>query len=211
MAHSRKNDIFTAIIAMLPIWVLAIVTSLAFSDCSGDGNANMPRRKAFPRIATHDSTFMPLASSPLHFEISTVAKVTLDSINTGKATGENNRWFNVSYDDYNAVIYCTFTPVDSTTINNVIANRTERMALNVGGNTSELTELTNANGFTSRILSSLESSVTPVQFLSTDGNDWVVTGALHFTDVTTADIDSLKPIIDVVKRDIIHSLKTIKK
>lgn len=211
MAHSRKNNIFTAIIALLPIWVLAIVTSLAFSDCSGDSNANMPRQKAYPRITTHDSTFTPLASSPLHFEISTAAKITLDSINTGNSTGENNRWLNISYDDYNAVIYCTFTPVDTSSIDDVIANRTERMALNVGGNTSELTELTNANGFTSHILSSLESSATPVQFLSTDGNDWVVTGALHFTNATTTDIDSLKPVVNVIKRDIIHSLKTIRK
>lgn len=196
---------------MLPIWLLAFITSLIFSDCSGENNVNMPRQKAFPRIVTHDSTFTPLASAPLHFEISIAAKITLDSINTGNTTGENSRWLNVSYNDYNAVIYCTFTSVDTSSIDNVIANRTKRMALNVGGNTSELTELTNANGFTSRILSSLESTVTPVQFLSTDGNDWVVTGALHFTNATTTDIDSLKPVINVVKRDIIHSLKTIRK
>lgn len=211
MAHSHKHSFLTAILAMLPIWLLAIVTSLGFSDCSGENNVNMPRQKAFPRIVTHDSTFTALASTPLHFEISSAARISLDSINSGKATGENGRWLNISYDDYNAVIYCTFTPVDTSTINDIIANRIERMALNVGGNTSELTELTNANGFSSRILSSLESSVTPVQFLSTDGNDWVVTGALHFSSMTTANIDSLKPIIDVVKRDIIHSLKTIKK
>lgn len=196
---------------MLPIWLLALITSIIFSDCSGESNVNMPRQKAYPRITTHDSTFTPLTSSPIHFEISTAATISLDSINSGNTSCENSRWLNVSYNDYNAVIYCTFTPVDTSSIDDVIANRTERMALNVGGNASELTELTNVNGFTSRILSSLESAVTPVQFLSTDGNDWVVTGALHFTNATTADIDSLKPVINVIKRDIIHSLKTIRK
>lgn len=211
MTHQRKHNVLTAIIAMSPMWLIAFAASLILSDCSGETQTNMPRQKAYPRIATHDSTFTALASNPIHFEISTAAEVTLDSINTSKVTGENSRWINISYKGYNAVIYYTFTPVDATTINNVLANRDERMALNAGDNPSELTRITNANGFSSRILTTTQSVVTPIQFISTDGKDWVVSGAVHLSGMYTADTDSLSPVINVLRRDIIHSLTTIKK
>ncbi len=211
MTRQRKHNVLTAILAMLPIWIPAFAASLLLSDCCGEDQTNMPRQKAYPRIATHDSTFTALASSPIHFEISTAAKVTLDSTNTGKASGENSRWIDISYNSYNAVIYCTFTPVDASTINNVLANRDERMALNAGDNTSELIRLTNANGFSSRILTTTQSVVTPIQFISTDGKDWVVSGAIHLSGINTADTDSLSPVITVLRRDIIHTLTTIKK
>ena len=212
MAKPKKRSLFTAIITLLPIWMIAIAISLLFSECSNNDSSNMPRRKAYPRIDIHDSTFSSLPSSPVYFEISTAAKVTLDSVNTGKETGKNSRWFNLSYPAYDAVIMCTFTPVNKTTINEVIDNRTQRMKLNSGNLTSELTELTNANGFNSQILTTLENKVTPIQFISSDIDDWVVSGAVYFNNNNdSVDLDSKKPIISAIRRDIIHALKTIKK
>lgn len=207
--HNTKN-LLTAITAMLPVWIIAIIVSLLFSECANDNQANMPRRKAYPRVEIHDSTFTTLVNSPVFFEISTSATVTLDSVNTGKEIGKNSRWFNFSYPKYNAVIYCTFTPVDKNTINEVIQNRTERMKLNSGDLESELTEMTNSNGFKSQILFTIESQTTPIQFISTDYDDWVVSGALYLND-KGPNTDSILPIINTIKRDIIHSLKTIKK
>lgn len=210
MAKHKKNNIFTAILAILPMWIMAIIACLFFTECGSD-NAKMPRKKAFPRIETHDSTFVPLTSSPIYFEINTATKLTLDSINTGKKTGENSRWFNFEYPQYKAVIYCTFTPVNKATLNSVIDNRTHRMKLNSGNLTSELSELTNANGFKSQILTTIENRVTPIQFISTDAKNWVVSGAVYFNDNDSAKIDSIKPIVSAIRRDIIHSLKTIGK
>lgn len=211
MTKPQKRNLLTAIATLLPIWIIAIVASLFFSECSNNDSTNMPRRKAFPRIEIHDSTYSSLPSSPVYFEISTAAKVTLDSVNTGNETGKNSRWFNISYPTYNAVIMCTFTPVNEATIHEVINNRTHRMKLNSGSLTSELTELTNANGFNSQILTTIENRVTPIQFISSDINDWVVSGAVYFNNNDTVDIDSISPIIFAIKRDIIHALKTIKK
>ena len=164
-----------------------------------------PRRKAFPRIVTHDSTFCTFDNAPIHFEISKIATITLDSISTN--TLNKVQWINIYYKPYNTTIYCTFTQVDNTTIDEVISNRSERMALNSGGLTSELIELTNANKFYSQILITEQSKVTPIQFLSTDNQNWVVSGALYVEN--NQNIDSIRPVINVVKRDIIHSLKTI--
>lgn len=210
MAKQHKHNILIAFFTMLPIWIIAIVFSLFFSDCSNDKQANMPRQKAFPRTNTHDSTFVDLPSAPMHFEISSQAEITLDSINTGKNTGENSRWFTLLYPQYNVEIYCTFTPVNANSLDNVIDNRTQRMKLNAGDLTSELTELTNANGFNSQVLTTIESQVTPIQFISTDNKNWVVSGAVYFKNPHNNNLDSITPIINVIQRDIIHSLKTIK-
>ncbi len=203
MSYShRKHSIVTAVLAMIPFWSIAILIAMMLCECSNE-NVNTPRRKAYPRINIHDSTFSKIPNSPIYFEMNNAAIITLDSINN------NSHWINIFYKPYNATIYCTFTPVDKSTIENVIDNRTERMALNSGEYSSELLELTNANGFKSKILITEQSKVTPVQFLSTDNHNWVVSGAIYFEKNNNSNHDSISPIINVLKRDIIHAMKTI--
>ena len=207
MARKRKKQFFTAILVMLPMWIIAISLSLIFCECSNSDVAITPRRKAYPRINTHDSSFVAIANAPIHFEMSKTASITLDSAKTDLQNPAH--WINIYYKPYNATIYCTFTQVDSTTIDKVIDSRSERMALNAGAYMSELIELTNANKFYSQILITEQSEVTPIQFLSTNDRNWVVSGALYIDK--NSNIDSIRPVIDVIKRDIIHSLKTIDK
>ena len=83
------------------------------------------------------------------------------------------------------------------------------MELNAGNLTSELIELTNANDFRSHILVTEQSNVTPLQFISTNNQSWVVSGALYINSTRATNIDSIRPIINALKRDLIHSLKTI--
>jgi gliding motility-associated lipoprotein GldD len=216
MARKHKKQFITAILVMLPVWIITISLSLLFCECSNNNNEAttnnsdeviIPRRKAFPRINTHDSTFVAIKNTPVHFEISKAASITLDSTKTDLDIP--SQWINIYYKPYKATIHCTFTQVDSTTINQVIDNRSERMSLNIGSLTTELIELTNANNFYSQILTTEQCEVTPIQFLSTDDCNWVVSGALYFEQ--TNNVDSIRPVIDVIKRDIIHSLKTINK
>jgi hypothetical protein len=48
----------------------------------------------------------------------------------------------------------------------------------------------------------------PLQFLATDNSRYVISGAFFMPNVTAnAPIDSLQPIVEAVKRDLIHSLK----
>lgn len=189
---------------MLPMWIIAIICSIVLCECSGN-NTPTPRRKAYPRIETHDSTFTEIVNCPIFFEMSAISSITLDSVNN--ESENSSRWINIYYKSYNATIYCTFTPVNSLTLKDVIANRYERMVLNSGDHPSELIELTNANDFRSQILTTEQSRVTPIQFLSTNNRNWVISGALYIDN--NSNIDSIKPIINIVKRDIIHSLKTV--
>ena len=203
MSYShRKHNIVTAILTMIPFWLIAILVTMMLCECSNE-NINKPRRKAYPRINIHDSTYTKIPNSPIHFEMNNVAKITLDSINN------NSHWINIFYKPYNATIYCTFTPIDKSTLENIIENRTERMALNSGANSSELIELTNANGFKSKILITEQSKVTPVQFLSTNNLNWVISGAIYFDKNSSSNPDSIRPIINALKRDVIHAMKTI--
>lgn len=194
-------------ISKLPIWIILI--TISFIACNCDNNANIPRRKAYPRITTHDSIFSIVTSLPLHFEKSNIALISLDSTIITNKRDEKSHWINIFYKPYNITVHCTFTPVDTSTINNIIYNRKERMALNSGNFPSELIELTNANNFSSQILITEQSKVTPLQFLSTNNKNWVVSGALYLNNSNISNIDSIRPIINVIKRDIIHSLKTI--
>ena len=205
MAKHHKHNILTTLIAIIPIWVIAIVFSVFFCKCSNDNNTITPRRKSYPRITTHDSIFTPITNGELKFEISTTATISLDSVNDSKS-----RWLNTFYKPYNTTIYYTFTPIKDN-LEEVINNRTQRISLNTGSYTSELIELTNVNGFKSQLIITPESQVTPLQFLSTDGKDWVISGALYINQAPNSNPDSIKPILNVLKRDMIHTLKTIGK
>jgi hypothetical protein len=141
--------------------------------------------------------------------MSNVALITLDSTIVNNKQTEKSHWINIFYKPYNLTIHCTFTPVDPSTINDIIYNRKERMSLNSGYFPSELIELTNANNYSSQILITEQSNVTPLQFLSTNNKNWVVSGALYLNNNNSPNIDSIRPIINIIKRDIIHSLKTI--
>ena len=207
---SRKHPALFAFLAMLPIWLLAIICSIVMCDCSNTPPST-PRQKAYPRVNTHDSTFIALENTPIHFEISSVAQISLDSIVMNDKEGKGVRWINIFYQPYNATLHCTFTPVNPSSIAEVINNRKERMALNAGSLTSELIELTNANDFRSHILVTEQSNVTPLQFISTNNQSWVISGALYLNSNKTSSIDSIRPIINALKRDLIHSLKTINK
>lgn len=193
----------------LPMWLLAIITASFFCECVDNGDAVVPRRKAYPRIVTHDSVFAKIDNLPIYFEVNKNAKIEIDTVNTNLDIEKSTQWINVFYGKYNAMIYLTFTPIDKSSIDKVILNRTQRISLNIGDYPSEVLELTNANGFSSQIFTTVENRVTPIQFLSTDGMNWVVSGAVYFSGMGISDIDSVVPVINVMKRDVVHSLKTI--
>ena len=88
-------------------------------------------------------------------------------------------------------------------------NRAERMALNTGGARSELIELVSDGGFSGRLMTTRSSTVTPLQFLASDPHgSMVVSGALFIGDAAEASSpDSLTPVVDAVRDDLLHALK----
>ncbi|MDE6317766.1 MAG: hypothetical protein K2L73_05150 [Muribaculaceae bacterium] len=175
------------------------------SETAGSGNS-VPRRHAYHRIPLPDSTFTEIAVGPtgLNISVNTAATCSIRADESGRS-----RFVDITYPDINSIIYMTVTPVDHSTINSVIDNRLDRIALNLSGADPELIDFDTPAGFENKLIVTHAGISTPVQFLSTDGKSLVVSGVAFIKDATPATVDSLAPIADILQRDITHTLKTM--
>lgn len=184
-----------------------VLLALTLSSCSGhdSGSTAIPRRQAYPRIQLYDTLYTD-SGLPAGFETNSSATVIRD--NSGKSDA-GPVWIDISYPAYEATVSCTFTPLaDDRSRQAVIDNRLERMSLNLGDRYAEQTEMMSDGGYSTIILDSKGTTVTPLQFLSA-GRQWVISGAMYFNR-ESVNADSVRPAIDAVKNDIIHAAKRLR-
>lgn len=186
--------------------------ALAATACSSDGNKGtsrpIPRATAYPRANLYDAVYTT-GSLPAGFAVNSATKITETKVHTDDRIPKGSRWVDIVYPAYGATLYCTFTPVtDDASRISVTDNRMERMSLNLGENFATRTELQSDGGYTTVILTSLGSMLTPVQFLSA-GEQWVISGAMQFAD-SDVKPDSVLPMIEAVTADITHAARHLK-
>lgn len=185
---------------MKPAAIILPLAMLAAACGGSDSNAPVPRPRAYPRIAVADSVFAPVAGAAIPFEASTAAVATLDS------TGSQ---LTLDYPAYGMQLYVTLTVApDPDRVGAVIANRRERMSLNLNGAPASTTHITSQDSTFEGVLLEAPGTGTPLQFLATDGMNCVASGALS-TAATPAPYDSVRPIVAALRRDIVHALRTL--
>lgn len=190
----------------------AIIILIAAIACgcgrkSGSDADAVPRRHAYPRIEVPDSafTFIEVNDRSLSVALNNATDYAFHTSDDGSSD-----FIDVDYPGFNAAIYYTITPVTENTVADVLDNRLERIRLNLGGSDAELLEFDSPAGFENKIFASRGDISTPVQFISTDGASTVISGMAFLRDASAANADSLAPVVAMLRRDILHSLKTLK-
>lgn len=201
MSRTQHNTI-KALATMLPIWIVAACIPLLLSECNSNDYIATPRPTAYPRIALHDSSFTAVALPRISLQVSTSAIASLHE-------KENATWIDINYPNYNATIHATYTPVDNTTLNATLANRSERIALDLGDTTFENISINNPDGTSANIYATRNNMVTPLMFLATDHKSWILSGAVAFDGTSTINYDSVAPIVNTLQRDLIHTLQNL--
>lgn len=191
--------------------LLHTLIAIALTSCSGSHEnssgtqAAIPRRHAYPRIALPDSAFTAVDAKEVTLQVNSAV---IDSI--VKRNGDNGAVFiDIRYPNLHSTIYITITPVSPSSIAGVIANRIERVGLNLGDSNAEMIYFDNNAGFESKMFVTRADISTPVQFISTDGRDIVVSGVAYVADASKEHADSLSPVTAMMRRDILHLLKTL--
>lgn len=178
----------------------AALAVLSLAGCSGSENQRIvPRRTAYPRPQLPDSILTDFKAAPLHFEVNAEAST----------SSPKEGWLNIRYPMLAATVYVTFTSTTTSNIEGVRRNRMERLMLNAGDKPSNHSEFTNDAGF-DILLSETDGATTPVQFLASDGEKWVVSGAAYFDNpAATLSADSIRPMVKAIRRDILEALKKL--
>lgn len=183
-----------------PWWLAVVLFILTVSACGGEASQSeaIPRPHSYPRLNVYPAHYTSPGSLPCGFRINNYTDLSCTS-------NHSSLWANISYPLYNATLRCTFTPATQAQQAEIIDNRLQRMGMNLGDNAAEQTTVASADSsFTSTLLRSSGPTITPLQFLSTSPH-WVVSGALEMPSAAV-NIDSVRPLIDAVYADILHSL-----
>lgn len=170
---------------------------LTLSAGCNERHAPVPRPQAWARIELYPETYREVDG----LMINDSARV---------EPGNSDGWFDIVYPAYNVRINCTLTRVGSPDgLQDVIANRLERLERNAGGAAGEMTELKSVGGVSGLLMVTPGALATPVQFLATDSARCVLSGTAVFASpgVTT---DSVAPVVEAIERDIVFMLKNLK-
>ena len=175
--------------------VLATLMSLTFSAC--DQNQAVPRPKGYFRIALHDTLFSTVKlDCPLDIEMAKSAQ--LEPV---RNFAPDSCWFNIVYPEYKARVHCTYAsgvqldPVLKDAFSLAYEHEVKADAI-------EIERMDFEDGGMNLTWHIQGNAASPLQFLSTDGNDQFLRGALYFELRRNA--DSLNPVITRLSADVNH-------
>lgn len=188
--------------------ICCLLTACGGKDATDAVAPAVPRRHAYPRIELPDSAFAYVEGDVSGLSVAVNKAATAE---LRRADNDKSSFIDVDYPQLNSRIYFTITPVDAATVGDVIANRMERVNLNLGGADAELIEFDSPAGFENKVITARGDISTPVQFIATDGSSAVVSGVAFVRDASPATADSIAPVVEMLRRDVIHALKTLRR
>ena len=163
-----------------------------------------PKPKGYNRIDLPEAKYQPLKEQhPYWFEYSEYAKVLQDSSKLAKP-----HWIDIYYPRFNANVQLTYHPL---TENNLVRLTEDARKLTskhqIKAYSIEEAQIRTPKDKTAFVFE-LEGEVpSQFQFYVTDSAKHFFRGALYFRTATAN--DSLAPVIDFIKKDIVHMLNTL--
>lgn len=180
---------------------LPLILAFLFLACGSD---YLPKPKGYNRIDLPNADYRPLPDSlPYAFEYSKNARLLRD---TSWIT--ERFWINLHYPEMGATIQITYKPVTDSIVREYLSDSYRLTSQhNVKAYAIEESIIELPNGLFASF-TELEGEVpTQAQFHVSDSVDHFLRGALYFRTATKN--DSLAPVINFLKEDILHLLTTL--
>ena len=179
--------------------------AVTFAACSGD-QSYVPKPKGFNRIDLPEHSYQPIDDSyPYQFEYSNHAQIKQDT-----SWMNEPYWIHLSYPELGADVQLTYKSLEENQqkLRELLQDSYKLTSKHqVKAYAIDESILQTPNGHTA-VVAELSGEVpSQFQFYSTDSTHHFLRGALYFPTATKN--DSLRPIIDYIKVDIIHMLNTL--
>jgi len=186
-----------------PALAICWLAMLFIGACSED---YLPKPKGYNRIDLPRRDFVSLDKNlPYNFEYSVHAQIERDSFNLQEKT-----WANVHYTDFNARVHLTYKAINGdkalfkTYLNDAMSLTFKHQVKAYGIDEAVLLTPKGYTGFVSELSGEVP---TQFQFFVTDSTQNFLRGALYFQ--TAVKNDSLAPIIEYIKIDMMHLINTL--
>ncbi len=181
-----------------------VIISLTFI-VFGCREKTAPKPFAYPHIQNSTTKYEPFKKNnfPISFNISDNANIVIDSL--------NNKWINIIYPTYDATIYCSYISTNIKSANRDKSKSRELVYVH-SYRASEINALNyndSIKGISAELYQLKGNAATPLQFMASDDSSFIFRGSLYFNNIVT--YDSVAPIIEYIKDDIIEIIESINK
>jgi gliding motility-associated lipoprotein GldD len=180
--------------------------SLAFLF-TGCENEYTPKPKGYNRIDLPKAKYQQLTEKhPYTFEYSAYAKILRDSSRLSEP-----HWINVYYPAHKANVQFTYKSLnnDPKVFNSLVEDARKLTSKHqIKAYSIEEAELKTPNGLTAFVFELSGEVPSQFQFYVSDSSQHFLRGALYFRTATAN--DSLAPVIEYIKKDVVHMINTLK-
>lgn len=187
------------------LWVLGAIILISCND-STQGNTDLPRPKGYNRIMLPSHHYQKLEKGhPFSFDVSQYAKVLPDTVSWAEP-----HWLYIYYPKWQAFIQLTYKPLNGNQeklykhINDAYTLVAKH---NMKSSGTKEYQLHTSNGKSATLIELSGEVATSFQFFTTDSTKHFLRGAVYVKTATQN--DSLAPIIEFIKRDALHLIKTL--
>lgn len=172
--------------------------------CNGRQQTAVPRPVAYPRVQLADTMFCKVESAAMLVDM--LANRQTKEVVCKKQS--NALWVDLIYEIYNrAVLHITIQSLPSAELKSAMANRMQRIEMNVGASHTQITELDNGI-FEGIVVKAAEADVTPLQFLATDNKSLLVYGSFEMPSGSD-DTEMVSPVVNAVENDMIRMVNNL--
>lgn len=177
------------------------VSTILLLSCSEPNY--LPKPRMYPRINFPEYNLVPFNETycPFKFNYASYSAIVKDTLFFGEKP-ENECWFNLELNCFNGTLHCSYYPINNSKKLQKYINDAFRLAREHQIKANYIDEIpihkqTDVNG----MLYNLEGpAASPFQFYLTDSVHHFFRAALYFN--TPARPDSLLPIVEFVKKDV---------
>jgi len=180
------------------------LTTFLFISC---GTEYSPKPRAYFRIELPEKKYQSYSGDcPYNFDFPVYALVQPDSSRDVKPC-----WLDVNYPQFNGRIHLSYQPISSTAEFNQLTEDARTFAFKHTVKATAIDEaiISYPKEKVYGIYYSIDgNTASSVQFFLTDSTKNYLRGALYFNEQPR--LDSIQPVLDFIKKDIDHMIKTFK-
>ncbi len=184
--------------------LLIVLTGLAINIVTGCGGDFTPKPRGYFRIQLPEKKYRAYDSeAPYTFEYPTYAIISKD-------TDRNTEpfWINMYFPQFKGQLHVSYKPITDNLTRCIEDSRTLAYKHTVKADAINEEPIRTPNGV-SGILYDIEgNTASSVQFYITDSSKHFLRASLYFNTIPKS--DSLGPVVQYIKKDVIHMIKTFK-